>query len=151
MSTIARLCKTCEVEKPLDDFDRSPQCRDGRRPVCKKCRRVEYNERYKTDPEFRQKAKARAAKYAALYPERARDYQHRSRYGMTWAERMEMFDRQGGVCAACHDGPAEHLHHNHRTGENIALLCGPCNQAEGLLKSSDRCLALAAFMAEQGD
>jgi hypothetical protein len=35
----AKVCKKCGQPKPLDDFDRSKQCKDGHIGTCKECRR----------------------------------------------------------------------------------------------------------------
>jgi len=34
---MAKVCKKCEVGKPLEDFPKHPECRDGRKGVCKVC------------------------------------------------------------------------------------------------------------------
>ena len=41
-----------------------------------------------------------------------------------------MIEAQGGTCAVC-SGPAQHVDHDHETGEVRGVLCFNCNQALG--------------------
>jgi hypothetical protein len=55
----------------------------------------------------------------------------KERYGVT-AEQVEaMIAEQGGVCAICLDRPAEHVDHDHETGEVRGVLCFTCNVGLG--------------------
>jgi hypothetical protein len=35
-----RVCKKCEIDKPLESFEKSPRYRDSRMPVCRDCRKA---------------------------------------------------------------------------------------------------------------
>ena len=44
-------CKSCEIDKPLDDFYKHEAQKDGRDSTCKECRKSRLKERRKADPE----------------------------------------------------------------------------------------------------
>lgn len=72
-------CRTCGVEKPLNDFHLNCQARDGHSSMCKQCacsagrlaakdpevkaRRNAYNEEYRNRPGKRERARERAKAY----------------------------------------------------------------------------------------
>jgi hypothetical protein len=60
-----------------------------------------------------------------------RNYHLRERYGVTEAQVEEMVREQGGVCAICLERPAEHVDHDHETGEVRGVLCFTCNVGLG--------------------
>jgi hypothetical protein len=68
------------------------------------------------------------------------------RYGITLAGYNALLEKQGGVCAICHQ-PQRETHkngkaymlavdHDHSTGKVRGLLCNKCNQALGALSDS---------------
>ena len=69
-----------------------------------------------------------------------------SKTGITGARKRKEIELQGGKCAnqGC-DRPATHADHNHETGRFRAILCMPCNSAEGLLKDLDRIRGLLEY------
>lgn len=73
------------------------------------------------------------------------DSQLRRAYGIRWADREAMYVAQGGRCASCWAGPAEHIDHDHATGRVRGLLCGPCNLLLG--HAGDDPARLAAAIA----
>ena len=62
---------------------------------------------------------------------------------------------QHGVCAICHERPAEgqrlDFDHNHTTLKFRGLLCGSCNRALGLFKDNIRLLAAAIVYLQDND
>ena len=46
-----------------------------------------------------------------------------------------MVAAQGGTCAVC-SGPAQHVDHDHETGEVRGILCFNCNQALGNVRDN---------------
>lgn len=42
---VTRRCKTCGVVKPMDEFPKNKECRDGIEPSCKACRRMKKKQR----------------------------------------------------------------------------------------------------------
>lgn len=80
----------------------------------------------------------------------------KSKYGISPEDYSRMFADQNGKCAVCgvegSDKPGDKkkprlaIDHCHTTGKVRGLLCGPCNRAEGLLKSIATAKSLVAYM-----
>jgi hypothetical protein len=93
---------------------------------CRVCRndytRTYRQKRYKTDPDYRRRARACV---------------RRSLYGITEERYTELWAQQGGVCAICllgNEGKDLGVDHVHETGAIRGLLCDNCNGAIGMLK-----------------
>lgn len=137
-----RICKRCEIGRPIVDFHVAKGCHDDRRPVCKFCIRKYQKKRYPTV------AKVRCAKqreYNARNPLANRRGNLMKSYGITLEQYNIMFESQGGVCLICgcpeiikRKGKIKNLavDHNHITGKVRGLLCQKCNQALGLLNEN---------------
>lgn len=52
-------------------------------------------------------------------------------YGISGEEYDKLFKEQDGLCAICHEEPANAIDHNHETGKVRALLCTRCNAGLG--------------------
>ena len=65
-------CSKCEEEKPLDAFGREAAKRDGRRSECKICGSLGRKERWKNDPEYREKMIERTTRWKKENTERVR-------------------------------------------------------------------------------
>lgn len=112
---LEKVCRKCHISKPLVDFHVSPDYKDGRQRLCKRC---------------------------AI--EQAHMSSIRKKYGITPEEYRKLLDQQGGVCAICkHPSTARNrrgtiyplsVDHNHLTGQVRGLLCLTCNQGIGLLQ-----------------
>lgn len=113
---------------------------------------AEYNHRvYWADPEqSRRRHKESQRRWKAANPERHRELNFKSKYGITFAERDAMLVAQGNKCAAC--GTSEpggkyktwHMDHCHKTKRNRGILCHGCNVSLGHMKDDPekiRCLA----------
>ena len=61
----------------------------------------------------------------------SRNYHLQRRYGITAADADAMLEAQGGLCAVCRERPAEHVDHDHLTGQVRGMLCFCCNQGLG--------------------
>ena len=81
-------------------------------------------------------------------------------YKMTEEEYDAQLAYQGHVCAMCRglnplrsDGNRHRLcvDHNHRTGENRALLCDRCNRLLGLVDDNQELLLRALFYLREHD
>jgi len=59
---IKKLCKECDVEKPLGEFYESKFTKDGREGKCKVCRDAQNNRWARDNAEKRRKTKAKATK-----------------------------------------------------------------------------------------
>ena len=63
--------------------------------------------------------------------QRLREKAYIKKYGITWAQRDEMLERQGGSCAICGFDGTLVTHHDHGTLEVKDMLCTPCNTGIG--------------------
>lgn len=115
----SRVCCTCRVEKPLDDFYNVKGLPHGKAFVCKECSK-----------------KDRANNLLI------------STYGITSVQYDEMFTNQDGLCYICGErevavdyrsGNVKFLavDHDHKTGKIRKLLCWKCNTTLGRLKEDE--------------
>ena len=120
MITETQRCRTCSVDKPLDDFCFRND--SGKyRPDCKECRR-----------------KARLAKYC---PDKNREQEYKKKYGVTVSWYDETLAAQGFCCKICGSTESKApnkserfvVDHCHTTGRVRGLLCSPCNIAIGMI------------------
>jgi hypothetical protein len=129
-------CTKCGVEKPLEDFHKRPETRDGRRTDCKEC-----NQKMKAD------------KWAAL-PEEVRKERNvktrlRYQYGMTPEQYSEKVDEQNNKCFICdqeggYNGKPLYVDHCHKKGSVRKLLCQHCNSGLGMFRDNPELLLKAA-------
>lgn len=65
-------------------------------------------------------------------PHKVREYELRSRYGISSEEYDRLLQEQGGACAicagSCPTGRRLAVDHDHETGRVRGLLCATCNQ-----------------------
>jgi hypothetical protein len=142
-------CSKCGEVKPLSDFYKMPEMRDGHRNDCKACNLAAKAARYRADPE---PAKQRTRQWQLANPEkyRAKQAAYRASGGKKLADRrshlkrkfgltLEQYDAmlagQGGGCGICGKRPRPdislHVDHDHSTGKIRGLLCFTCNNALG--------------------
>lgn len=137
-------CKVCLQGKELIEFSKEPKTRDGHRNQCIKCRDEmrkirrdknrevwnaymrEYRKEHSGSRKWRDKQKDRSLKH---------------RYGISLAERDEMFLRQGGKCLICQKTEEQvrtklGIDHCHKTKKIRGLLCSRCNYYIGYIKES---------------
>jgi hypothetical protein len=75
----------------------------------------------------------------------------REKFGIGLYQYETMFEQQQGKCFICSNEEQEKnlaVDHCHSTGRVRGLLCGPCNQAIGLMKDSPALLIKAAQYLE---
>lgn len=127
-----KFCKSCEIEKPVEAFNRSRVRPDGLACRCKDCRR--HHERITADTD-------------ELY-RRGRE----TRLWTAFRLRLEDFDAmlraQDEKCAIC-DKPMKRVHvdHDHATGKVRALLCAGCNTALGYIERPGFLESAQAYLA----
>lgn len=109
----SRRCPDCGREKPLDQFPRNKNCRDGRHTYCKRCHNLRVRE-------------SRMRLHGG-----SRHYHLTRRYGIRAVDVDDLIQRQGGLCALCLERTATQVDHDHRTGKVRAILCLRCNAALG--------------------
>lgn len=144
-------CARCGEEKFKKDFSPNPKSADGRFSWCKSCK-AEYQLAYKTalkqlDPEA-YRARLQREKIAA-------------RYGLYPGGYEDMFEMQGGVCAACGREPKTirlSIDHEHAPNEKNrqpwermisirGLLCQRCNRVLGAVGDDPQLLrSLADYL-----
>lgn len=78
-----------------------------------------------------------------------RQWNLKSKYGITIEEYNEMFQDQCGCCAICNIHQSElketlYVDHNHLTGEIRGLLCSKCNFVLGLMNDDPTLLGRAS-------
>ena len=68
----------------------------------------------------------------------------KERYDLTEQRVAEMIEAQGGTCAICRRKPAEHVDHDHATGDVRGVLCFTCNAGLGNFADNAHLMHLAA-------
>jgi hypothetical protein len=122
-------CQMCNLTKPVEQFHKSKQTKDGRFSYCAPCK-VEANRRSnkKLLTENREK-----------FLDQRKNWHLKKTYGITLDEYKTIVMEQGGVCAVCLKNEKQHyrqlaVDHDHTTGKVRGLLCHDCNRALGFLK-----------------
>ena len=128
---LPKRCPDCGDSKPLEDFPRNKNSKDGRHAYCKPC----YNARGKESKD-------------RLYGG-SRHYHLKRRYGIGAAEVDELIRQQGGFCAICRVKPAEHVDHNHISGKVRGILCFGCNGGLGQFQDNTEALRRAIDYVER--
>ncbi|MBO9194351.1 endonuclease VII domain-containing protein [Rhizobium sp. 16-449-1b] len=118
-------------EKNPDKFKRTPEQQEAVN--------ARRRERYATDEEYREDAKAAAR---GRDPIRKRDGRLRAEFGISVEEYDALLAKQGGGCAICGEKSADkrghrlHVDHSHDTGAVRGILCSSCNIGLGKFKDS---------------
>lgn len=160
LAAVTKRCSKCGLTHPIDWFYRKAKARDGYQAQCKGCQNATRNAWAKLNPE---KAKV-WRKPDRRSPEKRRDQGLRRRHGITLERWNEMFESQGGRCAACKRSEEVagrfHVDHDHACcdgrstrgcGQCVrALLCFTCNAALGNVKDSvERLEHLVIYLRQQ--
>ncbi len=135
------------VTKPVDKFYKSkiPWAK-GYDYTCKVC--LSIRQRI-----WRQANKgainARNLKYRRKHPHKILGMRLKHRYGITYEQYKEMYDRQKGRCLICKEhGERLAVDHCHKTNQIRGLLCRPCNSAIGYFKDNPTKMRAAAKYIE---
>lgn len=90
---------------------------------------------------------AHSARNARISPDKRRQWNFSSRYGLTVDQVEEMLARQDGACAICHKPLTKfHVDHCHTTGNVRGLLCSPCNRKLSLVENPDLLASALAYL-----
>ena len=159
-------CRICGETKPLDDFYKASDMRDGRRSECKSCNLAQRRARYDSKAavarvqRWRESNREHDARYQRQYasrPERKRamrDLYYRRTFGISADDFDARLEAQGGGCAICGERPARvaslHLDHCHATGAVRGILCLSCNQGLGKFRDDPELLDAAARYRREG-
>jgi hypothetical protein len=125
-------CPDCGLIKPLDEFPRNKNSKDGRHTYCKRCHNARGRETIQR-----------------LHG--SRHYHLKRRYGIGADDFDEFVRQQGGVCPICGRANPEHVDHSHETGEVRGILCFNCNGGLGQFRDSIDALVAAAQYLERSD
>lgn len=120
-------CNRCKMTKPLTEFHKHNQLKDGYRGTCKVCRRAELA----GDPRHKQRQKEWYQKNKS----KKRNDLLIKLYGIGTEEYEKILAEQNGSCKICWAEPTGKslaVDHCHSTGRVRGLLCSRCNQALGL-------------------
>lgn len=147
-AAVGKHCSICKDYKLNDEFVKATTAvnRNGVSSYCKPCRSARNRAIYKV------KGKSEKEKYQ----ERA-SYLRR-KFNISYADYMQMHERQHGLCASCgqpetfkdrRSGTLQVLavDHDHETGKIRSLLCRDCNIALGYLRENpERIRKLANYV-----
>lgn len=143
-----KICKRCNISRPLIQFDPHKTAKDGLRGYCKPCRNAAQSLYY-------QKHKLERRSYDQAYyrrnPDKWRDEQLRRKFGITIENYRIILDQQDGKCLIClrsaADFPGQRwlaVDHCHATGQIRGILCHSCNRAVGLFQDNPDLMIKAA-------
>lgn len=113
-SSAAKICTNCGTAKPLADFHKDAKAKDGKASWCKCC----ANKDKRTN---------RKRTYCKV---KKREWQVKTRYGISIEAVQQMHLAQGGKCVLCDIELANKrpcIDHCHNTGKVRGLLCHRCN------------------------
>lgn len=134
-----KTCQRCKKTKPLGDFHKNRQTRDGKHTLCKVCN------------------SAKASKWRAENPTKAKTLNYRKKYKLTYEQVEAMKVSCGRACEICGVSEAEaprevlFVDHCHDTGEVRGILCLHCNNLLGSSKDRVKTLLSAVdYLREKG-
>ena len=140
-----KICSKCEIEKPLDDFNRDIRHKDEKTSACRSCNNAAINAHYHR------------------FPENHRKHHLKQRYKLTLEQFNEKLKRQKFVCACCGvSSPGGmgtwHVDHDHdccpmpeTCGQCIRdLLCHRCNRDLAVLENMNRRTELENYLKKWG-
>lgn len=132
LQTETKICSSCKIEKPLNEFYRAAKGSLGRQGHCKQCGLQLNKEWYKNRSDIK-----------------IRDGNLQRNYGITSMEYEQILKRQGGGCIICGSRVGNkrtkflHIDHDHSTGCIRGLLCSRCNTGLGLFHENPELLRAA--------
>jgi hypothetical protein len=122
-----------------------------------------HDAKRRADPAARAKRSARSLRYYAerkddpAFKQRRGEWQRKTLYGITEAERLLILERQGRACAICRKpavdgrGRTQVVDHDHVTGRVRGILCAPCNSALGQLGDDEAGILHVLAYLRSGD
>lgn len=142
-------CSRCGEVKHLTEFHRNRRRHNGRDTYCKPCRAEYRREWYLRN---RQQAIDDAARWKRENPDKRREYDRRSRYGLEPEDFAALVAEQDGRCAICGvvEDPLK-VDHCHNGGHVRGLLCDRCNRGIGYFDDDPAVLRAAAEYVEDRD
>jgi hypothetical protein len=129
-------CTICKIKRPLFDFYKRKETKDGLRTDCKECFSLRSKKNWERKPEDEKKR-----------------INNRNRlkhfYGLSPEQYDEKLAEQDGKCFICgteagYNKKPLYVDHNHTTGAVRKLLCQHCNSGLGMFRESPELLKKAA-------
>jgi hypothetical protein len=121
---ITKVCSNCKNLKPITDFYKRANSRDGTQSSCKLCQKIH------------------SSTYAKINKNKTRQWKLKSNYNLTPENYEQMLKAQNGRCAICQTtSPGGrfhvwHIDHCHTSGKVRGLLCHCCNMGLGYFKDN---------------
>lgn len=133
-----KTCSKCGAEKPLSEFYKRKDSKDGYRGDCRQCNDMKSKTWRKLNPDKRK----------IIY----RRGELKRLYGLTFEEYNSLLESQGFKCAMCGgnnpDGSSLCVDHDHSSGLVRELLCKNCNVALGNLRDDPQlCIKAAEYLS----
>jgi hypothetical protein len=110
-------CKKCDVSKPLADYHKDKNTKDGLARWCKVCAKENSKKYYEANPEKHLKRK----------------------YGISLEDKKQMLVKQSNKCQICNTElqlKQAVVDHCHTHGNVRGLLCNSCNSLLGFSKDN---------------
>lgn len=158
---MTKQCARCNKIKPTSNFRFVSKAKRVYYSYCKPCCRLVLDAHIAKNPQkFKERAKARTAKYREAHPETS--YKSslathlRKKFGLTLEEFEALAQKQNNVCAICGEFASSKSHprlsvdHDHVTGLIRGLLCLGCNAGLGAFKDSTSLLTKAVEYLQEG-
>lgn len=137
-------CTKCGCTKPLSEFHKRPETKDGHRTDCKVCFSIRSKKAWESKPlEERQLANTKL--------------RLKHQYGLTIEQFEELVKAQNNKCFICdieggYNGKPLYVDHCHKSGRVRRLLCQHCNSGLGMFKDNPELLLKAAeYLKEHND
>ena len=125
----SKICKTCSIEQPLDNFYRDLRYKDQKSYRCKSC----HNNA--------------GAKYREKNVEHIREYKAKYKYGLDQDEYNKL--KETTHCPICGSEEPLVIDHDHSTSKVRGLICQPCNKGLGFFRDNIQSLENAIKYLEQ--
>ena len=144
-----KYCKKCNQFKDETEFGTNNSAKNGLSSYCKSCTYIRIKEWKKNNldkvKQQRQRYKEKNMKKRKNYRDDNKDviknYALKSNYGIDLKEYMDMYLKQNGLCAICHQPQKNNdfllsVDHNHLNNKIRGLLCRNCNIGLGYFKDN---------------
>lgn len=143
-----KTCTRCKVAKPLEEFHKEKNTKDGRRSHCRACIKMANLEWQARDPEH-----ARACWRKSYKKYYNAEYQHKKKlaaYRISQEDYDLMLNFKNGRCHICNETLATipHIDHCHYTKQVRGMLCMKCNTAIGSMRDNPALMRKAADYVE---
>ena len=130
-------CPKCGIEKPLSEYHKNKNSKDGLTRTCGVCSTTQSKEWYRKNPLVKKNANLLRT------------------FGISLSDFEVMKQKQNNCCAICNkifkNSVDTCVDHCHTTGKVRGLLCNHCNRAIGLFKESIQSLKLAIQYLSHGE